>query len=155
MKIQTLTLAAGLLALSFASSNAMPLCGVGQICKLQPVQPHFQVDPGVLKPIKTPPVILPVKPLPIGPLPVPPKPVDNGPSFGINVNVGGGYDSAYGGDYVSCHEAKQIVREHGYKKVRTQDCSGDDYSFLAKRHGQAWIVQVSDTGDIVGVDLAD
>jgi hypothetical protein len=160
MKLKTLSLAAGFLALSIAGASAMPLCGLGQICKvpngvgqLQPVNPKFTVNPELLKPIKTPPVVLPV-----GPLPVPPKPVNPGPDVGIHVHLGGdGYAGGYGpdsGDYVSCGEARQIVRSHGYKKVKTQDCSEGDYTFLGKRKGKAWIIEVSDSGDIINVDRA-
>src|SRR5438132_1863179 len=75
-----------------SSAVAGPVCGAPGL----PACLHLM--PGMLHPIVP---LHPVLP-PIGPLPTPPAP---GPSFGINVNLGGG---SYGGsdDYVSCHDAK-------------------------------------------------
>lgn len=44
---------------------------------------------------------------------------------------------------VSCGHARAIVRGHGYRVLKTRDCSGRSYSFVAKRHGKVYLVRVS------------
>jgi len=135
------------------SAQANPMCqGNPGLC-FQKI-PNIPNSPVIVNPIKYKPVpIIPIKPLPIGPAPAPQP---NGPSFGINVNLdGGGYGPDYGGDYVSCGEAKRIVRHHGYRHVHTQSCGNGDYTFFATRHGTPFVVEVSDSGEILNADIAD
>ena len=144
-------LVAGATSIGTVSVQAMPLCqGNPGLC-VQKI-PNIPVNPVIVNPIKFKPVpIIPITPLPVGPAPAP---TPSGPSFGINVNLG---DSGYadGTDYVSCHEAKSIVRQHGYRHVHTQSCGDGDYSFFATRHGTPFVVEVSDSGEILNADIAD
>jgi len=102
--------------------------------------------------------------------------------FGVNIGNGyggygggwhphhphywGGYDGYDDGDYpppppppprygfVGCGEAASIVRDSGFRGVRATDCSGQVYEFSAWKHGQAFTVDVTASGRIVGVDPA-
>ena len=142
-------LVAGATSIGAAGVQAMPLCKMPGPC-LQKM-PNIPINP-IIKPIKFKPVpIIPITPLPIGPTPAP---TPSGPSIGINVNLGdGGYED--GSDYVTCREAKSIVRQHGYRHVHTQSCGDGDYSFFATRHGTPFVVEVSDSGEILNADIAD
>ena len=144
-------LVAGATSIGTVSVQAMPMCQGNPALCFQKI-PNIPNTPVIVKPIKYKPVpIIPITPLPIGPAPAP---TPSGPSFGINVNLG---DGGYGGgpDYVSCYEAKSIVRQHGYRHVHTQSCGDGDYSFFATRHGTPFVVEVSDSGEILNADIAD
>jgi hypothetical protein len=63
-----------------------------------------------------------------------------------------GYSPYYGGyDYyaprkyrkLSCGQARAILRDRGYRKIRTRDCDGRTYSFIARRKGETFIVHVN------------
>lgn len=147
--------ALGVFTSGIQTASAGPLCANPVLCKipLQPLPPGpGPVLPGKIKfPLK--PIILPPGPLPVPPSPPSPPP---GPSFGINVNLNGGDPGYYGGDgYVSCHAAKSIVRHSGFRHVHTQSCGEGDYTFLGTKHGDGFIIEVSDSGDIINVDPAD
>ena len=71
------------------------------------------------------------------------------------------YDYQMGPDYryyqgrgrhranISCGEARSIVRENGFRNVRTRECDGRTYTFSAFRHGHNVLVFVnSRTGEI-------
>ncbi len=66
---------------------------------------------------------------------------------------GDGYDSGYGEGYgVSCEDGIQVVRDHGFRKVRALDCSGRRYTYKARQHGGSYIVKVSRrSGNIISV----
>ena len=44
---------------------------------------------------------------------------------------------------ISCGEARQIVRENGFRKVATRECEGRTYTFSAMRHGHPILVFVN------------
>ena len=44
---------------------------------------------------------------------------------------------------ISCGEAKSIVRENGFRNVRTRECEGRTYTFSAFRHGRNVLVFVN------------
>jgi hypothetical protein len=58
-------------------------------------------------------------------------------------------DDEYG---ISCGEGRQIVRQHGFRRVRPIDCSGDifKYSSDSRRYGPATVL-VNMDGEIVDV----
>lgn len=59
----------------------------------------------------------------------------------------------YIADRVSCREAKNIVRNEGFHRVRTLDCEGRHYQFRASYKGRPVIVVVSArSGRIVDVE---
>jgi len=39
---------------------------------------------------------------------------------------------------MSCGEAKRVIRNQGYGRIRVQDCSGGRYTFFANRGGDLW-----------------
>jgi len=43
---------------------------------------------------------------------------------------------------ISCGQAKEIVRDRGYRNVRTRDCGGRTNSFIGKKSGHLWLVRV-------------
>lgn len=45
-------------------------------------------------------------------------------------------------DRVSCHEARWIVRERGFRDVRTTNCGGKLHAFIAKKRGGIFRVKV-------------
>jgi hypothetical protein len=52
------------------------------------------------------------------------------------------HDWDYGDQYgISCSEGRQIVRQHGFRHVRTVECFGDIFTYQAssRRNGQATI----------------
>jgi hypothetical protein len=54
---------------------------------------------------------------------------------------------------VSCGEGRAIVRDRGFYRVRTVECRGRTYTYLGRRHGDAFRVLVSSrSGRIVDVD---
>jgi len=115
--------------------------------------PNIPISPVQKNPIF---VKKPFIPVQILPYPFPPKPQPQpqpDPSIGINVNFGGG---EYGGDgFVSCHEARSIVRHHGYRHVHTDTCGDGDYTFFGTKHGHAYVIEVSDSGEILGAESAN
>ncbi len=44
---------------------------------------------------------------------------------------------------ISCGEAREIVKDHGYRKVRTRNCGGPTSSFVGLKRGHLWLVKVS------------
>ena len=55
-------------------------------------------------------------------------------------------------DYgVSCNEARNIVRDAGFRKVYAYDCSAPTYGYKAVKHGELFKIKVSYSGDIVSV----
>jgi hypothetical protein len=44
---------------------------------------------------------------------------------------------------IACGEARSMVRERGYRKVVTKECSGKSYSFSAVKNGHRYLVKVN------------
>lgn len=44
---------------------------------------------------------------------------------------------------ISCGEAREIVKDHGYRKVRTRNCGGPASSFVGVKNGGLWLVKVN------------
>ena len=44
---------------------------------------------------------------------------------------------------ISCNQARNIVRDYGYRSVVARDCEGRSYSFSARRNGQRVIIYVN------------
>ena len=44
---------------------------------------------------------------------------------------------------ISCKAAKNLVKNAGYKKVKTIECNGGIYTFKAKKNGQKMVVAVN------------
>ncbi len=44
---------------------------------------------------------------------------------------------------LTCDEARFRVRERGFKKISTKDCSGKSYSFTASKNGARYLVKVN------------
>jgi hypothetical protein len=44
---------------------------------------------------------------------------------------------------VTCAEAKDIVEDRGYSRVKTLSCGGVNYKFRALRGGKAYVIRVS------------
>jgi hypothetical protein len=58
-----------------------------------------------------------------------------GPDYSFRPGYGW-YDEGYRGNFrgrISCGEARRIVRENGYRNVRTRECNGSTYTFRATR----------------------
>jgi hypothetical protein len=79
------------------------------------------------------------------------------PDVDINIGVpgvgiyGDNYDEDY--DYrrrrISCGEARALVRDRGYIRVRNVSCGGRIHAFKAFRRGTLWLVTVNArTGNI-------
>jgi hypothetical protein len=88
------------------------------------------------------------------------------PGVGVGIYLGNGYNNGYDGnyngddrpdygDYVSCGEAKSIVRSRGYYNVRTESCDPGDYTFLGSKRGERFEIEVAGDGRIVSVDSAE
>src|SRR5262245_5724618 len=74
------------------------------------------------------------------------------PGYGYGYGNGYGYSSyPYYDDYysqrpywkMSCWQAKQLVRDRGFYRVRTIECNGRVYTFEAVRHGRIVLVNVN------------
>jgi hypothetical protein len=81
------------------------------------------------------------------------------PDVDVNIGVGvpgvGIYGDNYDEDYdyrrrrISCGEARSLVRDRGYYRVRRLSCGGRIHSFEAFRRGRLWLVTVhARTGNI-------
>jgi len=44
---------------------------------------------------------------------------------------------------LSCGEAREIVKDRGYRKVRTRNCGGPTSSFIGVKRGNLWLVKVN------------
>jgi hypothetical protein len=54
---------------------------------------------------------------------------------------------------LGCGEGREIVRDRGFRRVRTVECRGRTYTYLGRRHGDTFRVLVSArSGRIVDVD---
>jgi hypothetical protein len=104
-------------------------------------QPPQRIPPGYYRPDPRP-----------DPRPRPPRPPHH-PRPPIYIDPGYYRPPVYQGyDRVSCREARQIVREEGFRDVRAIDCEGRQYQFQARRKGRFFIVVVSSrSGDIIDV----
>ena len=71
-----------------------------------------------------------------------------GPGYGY---VGAGYDHDYTPDYVSCSQARKVVRWNGFKGVKALDCSAPSYRFSGWKAGKKYNIKVNGWGDITGV----
>lgn len=173
---------AGATMLSVSSASAAPAwCGNPgqQPCPNKP--PPGAPPPGGGQQQGEPPPGAP--PPPPGNPPPPPKPnAQNNGGIDFNVTIGnGGYGGyrhrppppgfgggyppppppppdmgygGYGGRFVSCGMAKNIVRSAGFFAVRTQSCGGPVYSFTGLKRGRPFDIDVSRRGRIVNVDPA-
>lgn len=60
------------------------------------------------------------------------------------------YDDEYDRSRVSCSEAKQIVRDSGYRRVKTLSCGGKSHTFRALRRDHVYRIKVgARTGRVV------
>lgn len=63
------------------------------------------------------------------------------------------YDPPRGYGRVSCREARQIVREEGFRRVRTESCGGKYHRFIGFQDGEPYLIRVrSRNGAIRSVD---
>ena len=81
----------------------------------------------------------------------------SGADFGVGIYLGDGYnngyyDRRYYRNYVSCGEARGIVRANGFRNVRTQSCAPGRYRFLGNKRGALYAVVVSSRGRIIAVN---
>ncbi|HSS99047.1 MAG TPA: hypothetical protein VLK33_18555 [Terriglobales bacterium] len=78
----------------------------------------------------------------------------SGADFGVGIYLGDGYNNGYYGrrNYVSCGEARGIVRANGFRNVRTQSCAPGNYRFLGSKRGAVFAVVVSGRGRIIAVN---
>ena len=54
---------------------------------------------------------------------------------------------------VSCGEARQILRDRGYRRINSRDCGGRTYVFTAVRRGHLYRIEVrSRNGAVVSVE---
>jgi hypothetical protein len=59
-------------------------------------------------------------------------------------------DDDYDDDRISCWEGRRIVRNAGYRRVKTMKCHGEVYRYRGWRRGHQWRVSVdADTGRII------
>jgi hypothetical protein len=71
--------------------------------------------------------------------------------FGIGLPGYGYSHSDYDDDYsfhrpyrrLSCWQARQLVRDRGFRRVRTVECHGRVYTFEARRRGRIVLVSVN------------
>lgn len=70
------------------------------------------------------------------------------PGYGY---AGVGYDHGYAPDYVSCSQARKVVRWNGFKGVKALDCSAPSYRFTGWKYGKKYSIKVNSWGDITGV----
>lgn len=68
----------------------------------------------------------------------------------INVQLGIGTPGYYYRDRsprrynrVSCGEARGILRDRGYYRIRTRECQGRTYTFRASKNGRNFVVYVN------------
>ena len=53
----------------------------------------------------------------------------------------------------SCAIARNVVRDHGFRKVVARDCSGRIYSFGGRKNGKSYIIRVkASSARIVDID---
>jgi hypothetical protein len=122
----------------------------GPVVVMPPPPPGVGTPPlVVVDPIPRPPtgplvVVDPVRPQPWPPIEPPHRPHHSNPWADNN------YDSY---DGITCNEGRRILRQHGFKKVRAMDCSGEIYRYQAfsRKHGPATVL-VNMDGDIVRVN---
>lgn len=70
--------------------------------------------------------------------------------YGNDYGLYGAPGYSYG---VSCVAGRNIVRNHGFYAVRTVECNGRTFTYLGRRHGDAFQVLVSSrSGRIVDVN---
>lgn len=62
---------------------------------------------------------------------------------------GGYYDYDDGDGRLSCGEASQLVREHGFHDVEARECEGRNYAFSGFRNGHFAIVYVNSRTGVV------
>jgi hypothetical protein len=55
----------------------------------------------------------------------------------IDINIGGG-----GKHRISCRQGERIVENRGFRRVRPRNCSGRNYSYFGRRHGNGYIIVV-------------
>ena len=53
----------------------------------------------------------------------------------IDINIGGK-------NRISCRRGERIVENAGWRRVEPRNCSGRNYSYSGRRHGDRWIIIV-------------
>jgi hypothetical protein len=83
-----------------------------------------------------------------------PASADHDIDFGVSVGIGTphtyGY-GVYGDDFyspfhrrkLSCWQARRLVREVGFRRIRTVECNGRIYTFRGFRRGHAFVIKVN------------
>ena len=76
--------------------------------------------------------------------------------FGIGIGTPhygyGVYPDVYHRRKLSCWQARELVRDRGFRRVRTIECSGRNFTYAARRAGDVFRVSLnSRTGEIVSV----
>jgi hypothetical protein len=63
----------------------------------------------------------------------------------VDINIGGKHR-------ISCGRGRDIVEDYGFWRVRPRDCSGRNYRYLGRRHGDTFMITLdSRRGRIVDV----
>ena len=71
-----------------------------------------------------------------------------GPGYGYYDT---GYDDEDGPSFVSCGQARKVVRWNGFQNVKALDCSAPSYRFSGWRGGEKYTIKVNSYGDITRV----
>ena len=63
--------------------------------------------------------------------------------YGYGDDYGDGYGDGYGyRDRVSCREARGILRDRGYRDVRSTNCGGKLHTFIARKRGEVFRIRI-------------
>jgi hypothetical protein len=87
---------------------------------------------------------------------------DDGPTIGIGVDggdeddddgdsAGGDDDDDDGPKAISCQRGKRVVEDAGFRRVRTRDCTGQNYRYFGRKKGDEFEITVSRFGRILSV----
>lgn len=64
----------------------------------------------------------------------------------VEIGIGDDDDDRFDDDddrgRISCHRGRRIVENAGFRRVRPRDCGGRIYRYIARRHGDTFIVGV-------------
>ena len=80
--------------------------------------------------------------------------IDINVGFGFGGYVGPGYGAVgvgFEGEYVSCAQARKVVRWNGFSSVKSLDCTAPNYKFSGWRDGNKYKIKVNSWGDITRI----
>lgn len=59
------------------------------------------------------------------------------------------YEDAYAEDgYVTCRQGRKILRNHGFRDIKAENCRPPHYEYIGRRKGREFLIRMNSRGEI-------